>query len=205
MNSFIPAQDKKLEEKNTGVFLSKKLEDDLRKSIRRFKNTIQEPFWEKNLRKSTNFFKKKLVHLEFSSMPHSPTFLIGNNIDFCKWAIVAPVVKITDSASVYAEQFKQLREKLFEFRENLLVSGIFVRESVPHERAVFHEQIVSVFERDRVSLFFDSILISRFSSIANTTRTSFWLFHTTRSTWKAFWRLAALASCTTTQQNPQAF
>lgn len=149
-NKWYLEEERQLMVKHRSTFVQMRSDDDPDRLYKRFRKNTCEPMWEGKLRESTKKFENRLVHFEFPFLSEKPVFTVGNNIDFSKWALAESRVVLTENASVYAEDFKKIRENPFEYRDNLIVAGIFVNESV-HHRPQFHEQIESVFEADKVT------------------------------------------------------
>lgn len=118
--------------------------------LRKVKDKFCEPIWQSKLRENSKKFAKKLVSLRFPRFPDKPSFTIGNNIDFCQWGLIETNLDLEESISIRSEVFRSLWESPFEFRDNLLFSGIYVDESVPN-RKTYHEQIEAIFPPEEVS------------------------------------------------------
>ena len=97
-------------------------------------------------------FAKKLVSMRFNKYQDRPSFTVGNNIDFCKWGLIESHLDLEEPTSIRKEFFRGLWNNSFGYRENLIVCGIYVDESILNRRA-YHEQIESIFQPDEV--FFD--------------------------------------------------
>lgn len=119
--------------------------------IRKVKDKFCEPNWQIKLRENTKKFARKLVSLRFPKLPEKPSFTVGNNIDFCRWGLIEQNLDLQESISIRKEMFKSLWEKAFDFRQNMIVCGIYVDESIPNRKS-YHEQIESIFTPDEVGI-----------------------------------------------------